>query len=200
MAAQHELQGHAGEHHGAAAAGQAIEAVGEVGGVAFRHEHEQAQGPDQQTQGEQPAEGQRDRGRIASPHPAPQAGPEQEQQGSARLQQQFPPGAQAGVGSLRQAAPVVDRADRQEGQRDSRHRQQAGITRTGEPSHQHSHRHHQQATHRGRTRLALVALGAFRADHLAQLEGPQAWYPPTGHPRTHQGGHHQGDGEAGVGH
>ena len=35
MAAQHQLQPQAREHHGTTASRQAIEAIGEVGGIAF---------------------------------------------------------------------------------------------------------------------------------------------------------------------
>ena len=50
VATQHQLQCQAGEDKCTTAAGKAIEAIGEVGGVALGKEHEQPQRPDQQSQ------------------------------------------------------------------------------------------------------------------------------------------------------
>ena len=58
VAPEHELDRHAHEDEGAAAAGQTIESVGEIGGVAFGQKNEQSQRPDHQAQWQGDPEGQ----------------------------------------------------------------------------------------------------------------------------------------------
>ena len=44
-----------------------------------------------------------------------------------------------------------------------------------------------------------MTLGAVLTDHLAELEAAQFRYAPGQDSGTHQGGHHKGQGEHGVG-
>ena len=142
MAAQHQLQPHACEHHGAAACGQAVEAIGEVGGVAFGHKHKQPQRPDQQTDRQHPAQGQGDVAGGGPTQPLACCGPDQKQQGRAGLEQQFAPGCEARVGDSGEAAPVIDGADRHVGQGYGGNSKQAGIAWAQQAPHQHPHGHH----------------------------------------------------------
>ena len=128
VAPQHQLQGHAGEDHGPTTGRQAIKAVGEVGGVAFGHEHKQPQRPDQQAKGQESAEGQSHISGQPCTQPVALPGPNQKKGCGEGLQHQLAAGAEARIAALGQAAPVINGSDRHEGQGDGGDRQQARIS------------------------------------------------------------------------
>ena len=163
------MQAQAREDHRATARRQAIEAIGEVGGIALGHKDKQTQRPDQQPKGQHPAQGKGHIARFRGPHPAAGACPDQKQQGCSSLEGQFPLWGEARIGLFGEAAPIVHGANGHVGEGDRRHRQQPRIGGGDQATDQHPHRHHQEAPHGGGAGLALMGFGPFLADHLAQL-------------------------------
>ena len=196
---QHQLQRHAGEHKSAATAGQAIQAIGEVGGVAFGQKHEQPQGPDQQPERQTPAEGQA----HALLDPALPGGQPQKHHCRQALQQQLSPRCEACVGLLREAAPIVEPPDHHVGEGDRRNGEQLLGRRAfqaDQTADDRSHRNNEQPSHRWGAGFGQVRLGSFLANHLTHLQGPQTGNAGSSHQGCHCSGDEQGQRQLTVRH
>ena len=184
---QGEEDGHRQGHR----ARQAVQAVGEVHRVDTAHQHE---GGKHQVH----CPGQRDvdvgKGDV-------QVGGEiaeithqgQEGHGHGQLQQQLPPGGEAGVLMLAHLGKVVDEADAPVYQGQAQH-DEGGIVSAHqvlptEDQHRHRDAHHKHNTaHGGGTLLGHVPVGANLFDGLAGLHGPEDGNQKLTHHRSDQKG------------
>ena len=198
VAAEHQLQGQPAEHQGAAPTRQTIQAVGEVGGVAFREKDEETQRPDRQPQGQGPTERQA----HAAADPALPAGDSQKTHSCDALEQQFASGCQTGVRLLGETAPVVKAADHHERQGDAADGDQlnrSGSFDTDPAAEDHPHRNHQQPPHRGGSGLGLMTAGPLGPNHLAHLQCSQPGNADGRCQRCGDGGGQQRQGQLAVG-